>query len=77
MTQRTIIIGAIALLAIIILGLGFFFFTGGEDNPAEAQAPAEFTPPPLSDNPPMSGSDIDNIHNAIRNRNNPQPEQNK
>lgn len=68
-TKKIAIIGAIILIAILLVVAAMALLGGKEDYEAQIGTSTEFTPPPLSDNPPMSGSDIDAIAEEIRARN--------
>lgn len=65
MNRKTIIVLGAVILAIVIAVGGYFIFSSGD----EAGDPRpKFTPPPLSEDPPMGGDDIDAIMKQMEER---------
>lgn len=64
--MRNIIIALIVVLLLLIAGFVVYNFVDFSDD--EPPAP-QFTPPPLSDNPPMSGDAIDSIAEEMKREN--------
>lgn len=60
MNRKTIIILAAVLVALLVAG-GAYLLLAGDTVGTEPEPAPEFTPPPLSDDPPMSGDNIDAI----------------
>jgi hypothetical protein len=61
-----LIIAGILLLAGIAATVGWLFFLDGE----ASETHEEYTPPPLSDDPPMDGSALDSIAREMEQRRN-------
>ena len=68
MTRKTLTILSIAVIAFIVAILAFILLAKDE-TPGDSQV-TEFTPPPLSENPPMTGSAIDAIDAEMKERRN-------
>lgn len=64
MNIRNIIIAAV--VALLLIGGAIWAFSGNEEN---GDRPAStFTPPPVSDDPPMSSDNIDQIMREMEER---------
>lgn len=51
-----------ALVLLVVLAVGGYLLFSGEDAPDNDEVPApQFTPPPLSDDPPVGGDEIEAI----------------
>lgn len=63
--NRNYIIGAALIGLVVIAGVIWLLTSGSDDSAAPA---ATFTPPPISDNPPMSSDNIDQIMKEMEER---------
>ena len=66
MTRKTVII-VTSCFALCIFGLGGYFLFSGEEE--EGVPVATFTPPPMAEDAPMSGSDMDAIYREMQEKN--------
>lgn len=58
----------IALIVVLLLLIGVFVVYNFVDFSSDEAPRPEFTPPPLSDDPPMSGDALDSIAEEIERR---------